>query len=153
MIICFQTMLSERSFLYCLLGFQWTITPFIFWIIWNYLSSKPLGKKSSVNTFVKEILLQHFIILHFLGMQTIFDQMIKDLIISSVIACLGTTLTNLEYERMSSSVAIFLIYFQRFGAILFFCQILSTFVIKYMCIYHPNYIEYQDENVIINSSR
>ena len=86
-------------------------------------------------------------------MQTIFDQMIKDLITSSAIACLGSTLTNLEYGHMTSSVAVFLIYFQRLGGILFFSQILSTFVIKYMCIYHPSVIEQQDENTIIKTSR
>ena len=95
----------------------------------------------------------HILLSHALGMQTIFDQMIKDLISSSSIACLGSTLTNLKHVHMNSEVAIFLIYFQRFGAIIFFCQILSTFTIKYMCIYHHKIIENQDENTVITSSR
>ena len=147
-------MVSERSFLYGLLCLQWIVTPSIFWIIWSYLTSKPLGKLVLPRYLKETSTSKSNNIFQFnLGMQTLFDQMIKDLILCSSIACLSSTLTNLEYQHMSSNVAIFFIYFQRFGAIIFFSQILSTFIIKYMCIYHPSIIENQDENTVIKSSR
>ena len=154
LIIYYQTMVSERSFLYGLLCLQWIVTPSIFWIIWSYLTSKPLGSYFTYKYLKDSFSSKSNNIFQFnLGMQTLFDQMIKNLILCSSIACLSSTLTNLEYQHMSSNIAIFFIYLQRFGAIIFFTQILSTFIVKYMCIYHPSIVENQDENTVIKSSR
>ena len=86
-------------------------------------------------------------------MQTLFDQMIKDLIMAALCAAASSSLTNIKYWSMDYYVAIAIIWAQYISGILFFGQILSTFITRYIIIYHPSMINDVDERRIMGISR
>ena len=86
-------------------------------------------------------------------MQTLFDQMVKDLIWANLCTCFTTTIVQFEYPAMHSYVAVAMIWGQLFGAIIFFGQLISTFVVRYFCIFHPSVIDSIEEKIIIRISR
>ena len=86
-------------------------------------------------------------------MQTLLDQMIKDLILAAICAAASSSLTNIKYWSMNYYVAIAIIWAQYISGILFFGQILSTFITRYIIIYHPSMINDVDERRIMAISR
>ena len=143
-------MYEERILLYCTLGLEWLIILAIFRLIWSYLNHKPLGKSrtdvknkhKNCTTFDIEI-----------GMQTLFDQMTKDLILASLGSAITASLSNSKYWSMNYFVAIAIIWAQYFAGILFLGQLLSTFVTRYIIIYHPSTINDVEETKIMVISR
>ena len=86
-------------------------------------------------------------------MQTLFDQITKDLLLASLSAVYTASLSNLNYWSMNYHVGIAIIWAQYFAGILFFGQLLSTFVTRYVIIYHPNVINDVEETKVILTSR
>ena len=87
------------------------------------------------------------------GMQTLFDQMTKDLILASLSAAITASLSNAKYWSMNYYVGIAIIWAQYFASILFFGQLLSTFFTRYIIIYHPSVINDVEETKIMATSR
>ena len=86
-------------------------------------------------------------------MQTLFDQMTKDLIMAALSAAAIASLTNVKYWSMNYYIAIAIIWAQYISGIIFFGQILSTFITRYIIIYHPSVINDVDETKITVISR
>ena len=139
---------GDRHILHVILGLEWLVALICYKIIWSYLNKKPLGKKifkKEANIFSEKI--------SFLGMQTLFDEIIKDYILAAICAFLGATLSNLKYWLMTSEVALAIIWFQYFSAVVFFGQIFFTFVIRYSSIFHMNLLNEVEESLILSISR
>ena len=92
-------------------------------------------------------------IINYVGMQTLFDQMTKDLILASLSAAITASLSNAKYWSMNYYVGIAIIWAQYFASILFFGQLLSTVFTRYIIIYHPSVINDVEETKIMATSR
>ena len=86
-------------------------------------------------------------------MQTLLDQMIKDLIRAALCAAIISSLTHVKYCSMNNYVAIAMIWSQYASGILFFGQILSTFITRYIIIYYPSVVNDVEETRIMVISR
>ena len=138
---------GDRHILHVILGLEWLVALICYKIIWSYLNKKPLGKNFK-NSQIPSLLKMSF-----LGMQTLFDEMIKDYILAALCAYLGVTLSNLKYWTMMSEVALAIIWFQYFSAVIFFGQIFFTFVIRYSSIFHMNLLNEGEESLLLSMSR
>ena len=103
---------------------------FLYSILWKYLIKKPLG------------------------MQTPFDQTIKDLLLSSYVCANISSLVNLGFfVALPESLALFLVLLEIFMAISMFTQLLSTVLIRYMLIFHASWANEVSDGCLIKSSR
>ena len=100
-----------------------------FRIIWSYLSHKPLG------------------------MQTLYDRMIKDLILAQIFAMVTTTASNVNFPVMQHYIAITIILVNFLGGVTFFLQLFWTILVRYLSIFHPIVINGNDEKEVLSISR
>lgn len=101
-------MYEERTFLYLASLTIWIICLVAFYLIWSYLSKKPLG------------------------MQTLFDQMVKDLLIASVMSMLGHSLVNIDYNGLNATLATAILVNNYFWGLGLFLQFFTTMAIRYL---------------------
>lgn len=91
----------------------------LFNLIWTYLSKKPLG------------------------MQTCFDQMIKDLLVTSTACTLTSSLVTLGWGPFDlwPELAVAYIYAQTFVGIAMFTQMMMTVLVRYLSVFHSTVID------------
>ena len=142
---------GDRLSFQVILGFEWIAALICYKIIWSYLNKKPLGRTFHSIFFIFSLHFQKK--KYFLGIQTLFDSMIKDYIFAALCALMGSTLSHLKYWKMTSEVALAIIWFQYFSAVVFFGQIFFTFVFRYCSIFHMNLLNHFEESFTLLVSR
>ena len=115
--------------LYGLLFAIRSISFLMFYIIWSYLRKK------------------------LLAMQTLRDEMIKELIISLIPLTLSTDLLNIDIGPISKEFALFLTYTRVALAQYFFMQVLIVTLIRYLIIFHGPVIDSIEDQKVVNFSR
>ena len=115
--------------LYGLLFVIRSISFLMFYIIWSYLRKKALA------------------------MQTLRDEMIKELIISLIPLTLSTDLLYIDICPISKEFALFLIYTRVALAQYFFMQVLIVTLIRYLIIFHGPVIDSIEDQKVVNFSR
>ena len=115
--------------LYGLLFVIRSISFLMFYIIWSYLRKKALA------------------------MQTLRDEMIKELIISLVPLTLSSDLLYIDICPISKEFALFLIYTRVALAQYFFMQVLIVTLIRYLIIFHGPHIDSIEDQTVVNFSR
>ena len=115
--------------LYGLLFAIRSISFLMFYIIWSYLRKKALA------------------------MQTLRDEMIKELIISLIPLTLSTDLLNIDIGPISKEFALFLTYTRVALAQYFFMQVLIVTLIRYLIIFHGPVIDSIEDQKVVNFSR
>lgn len=107
------------------------ITVALYHIIWKYLSKKPLG------------------------MQTCYDQAVKDLLIITFLASLTSNITTLGWGPFSVFPNMVVVYMsvQIFFGTLAFTQIMMTVLVRYAYIFHSTRINAVDDNLLLTILR
>ena len=99
-------------------------------LIWKYLRNKPLG------------------------MQTLFDSMIKDYILIVFANFISSNLIFIKFkDEYSHEIAMTLIKIQTCVAVAMFLQIFIALIIRYMSIFHQGYLNDFKDSVIVFISR
>lgn len=101
-----QSLVNERIFFYGLLAVVCLVAVLCFAMIWTYLSKKPLG------------------------MQTMYDNMIKDLIVISIGALVGSSLANLDIAPTPPAPATLIVLLQYCFGFAFFVQLFLAIAIR-----------------------
>ena len=96
-----------------------------FSIIWYYISKKALG------------------------MQTMYDIMIKDMIMVSLASFIVATLVNLDIGPINPSLATFLADLQYCSGMVFLVQLLLMVGTRYVIIFHGHLLEELNEKVVV----
>ena len=124
-------MQTEEIILYFLRFFLGSATVIKAYLIWNYLNKKALG------------------------MQTILDQMVKDIIIINGMTFISSSLTMIKIVKTPYNhyVAITLLMFRYFFVLAVFWQIFVTVVIRYLSVFYHSILNSVDEVKIIKISR
>jgi len=86
-------------------------------------------------------------------MQTLRDEMIKELIISLIPLTLSTDLLNIDIGPISKEFALFLTYTRVALAQYFFMQVLIVTLIRYLIIFHGPVIDSIEDQKVVNFSR
>ena len=86
-------------------------------------------------------------------MQTLRDEMIKELIISLVPLTLSSDLLYIDICPISKEFALFLIYTRVALAQYFFMQVLIVTLIRYLIIFHGPHIDSIEDQTVVNFSR
>ena len=115
--------------LYGLLFVIRSISFLMLYIIWSYLRNKALA------------------------MQTLRDEMIKELIISLIPLTLSSDLLYIDICPISKEFALFLIYTRVALAQYFFMQVLIVTLIRYLIIFHGPLIDSIEDQTVVNFSR
>ena len=87
------------------------------------------------------------------GMKTVFDEITQDLIIGGIAASLTSDLAHCGFGPLNVNTAVFIVFVQRFTAQFWFMQIFITFLVRYLCIFHPEVINSVLDKAILASSR
>ena len=99
------------------------------YIIWSYLRNKPLA------------------------MQTLRDEMIKELIISLIPLTLSSDLLYIDIDPIPKEFALFLKYARVALAQYFFMQVFIVTLIRYLIIFHGPLIDSIEDQMVVNFSR
>ena len=106
-----------------------SISFLMLYIIWSYLRNKPLA------------------------MQTLRDEMIKELIISLIPLTLSSDLLYSDIGPMPKEFALFLMYTRVALAQYFFMQVLIVTLVRYLIIFHGPYIDSIEDQKVVNYFR
>lgn len=106
-----------------ILGFGTLFAMSLFNLIWTYLSKKPLG------------------------MQTYFDQVIKDLLVTSILCTWTSSLTTLGWGPFDlwPDLALVYMYVQLFTGMAMFTQMMMAVLVRYLFVFHSTVINSVDE--------
>ena len=115
--------------LLCLLYFIRFLSLALLFMIWSYLRSKSLA------------------------MQTLKDEMIKEVIWSSLPMTIANDLVCIGIGPIPKDMAIFIIYTRKVMAAYFFLQIFVTVMVKYGIIFYGSYIALIEDRAIVKYSR
>ena len=86
-------------------------------------------------------------------MQTLKDEMIKEVIWSSLPMTIGNDLVCIGIGPIPKVMAIFIIYSRNVMAVYFFLQIFVAVMVKYGIIFYGSYISLIEDRAIVNYSR
>ena len=106
-----------------------SISFLMLYIIWSYLRNKALA------------------------MQTLRDEMIKELIISLIPLTLSSDLLYSDIGPMPKEFALFLTYARVALAQYFFMQVLIVTLVRYLIIFHGPYIDSIEDQIVVNFFR
>ena len=106
-----------------------SISFLMLYIIWSYLRNKALA------------------------MQTLRDEMIKELIISLIPLTLSSDLLYSDIGPMPKEVALFIMYTRVALAQYFFMQVLIVTLVRYLIIFHGPYIDSIEDQIVVNFFR
>ena len=122
-------MATAKLILFGLLFVIRIISFLLLYIIWRYLRNKALA------------------------MQTLRDEMIKELIISLIPLTLSSDLLYSDIGPMPKEFALFIMYTRVALAQYFFMQVLIVTLVRYLIIFHGPYIDSIEDRVIVNFFR
>ena len=123
------TMEAIQVFFICLLFCIRFLSLSLFFMIWSYLRNKSLN------------------------MQTLKDEMIKEVIWSSLPMTIGNDLVCIGIGPIPKVMAIFIIYTRNVMAVYFFLQIFVAVMVKYGIIFYGSYIALIEDRAIVKFSR
>ena len=87
------------------------------------------------------------------GMKTAFDELVQELILGGIATSFGADLCNAGLGPMKIELALGIFDFQYLTAHFWFMQVFMTFLVRYLCIFHPSAINWIADRVIINGTR
>ena len=73
-------------------------------------------------------------------MKTAFDELVQELILGGIATSLGADLCNCGFGPMKIEIALAIFDFQYLTAHFWFMQVFMTFLVRYLCIFHPSAI-------------
>lgn len=89
-----------------------------------------------------------------MGMQTVFDIMVKDLLWSMIILSIDGDAINIDWgQPWNIHLAWFAMIFQHGMALVFFNQIFSTFLVRYWSVFHGSMINEWNEEYLVFTIR
>ena len=124
-----MTELKEFVIFYCLLAIVLLFLVISFTIIWYYISKKPLG------------------------MQTVYDKIIKDLLVVSTLAFIGAILPTLVYGITPPWLASCLVCFNFLTVMAILVHFFLVMVVRYMSIFHGHIMMEMNEATLIPKTR
>ena len=122
-------MFEEQIVFFILQALVWLVAILSLSMIWIYISNKAPG------------------------MQTLYDCMVKDLILFSMVSLAGVTLINMDFGGVPPWVAVCLMCFRFWSGMALLNQLLVVIIVRYLSIFNSDVIMELDETKFVKGSR